>query len=120
MGGSIAVEAPLRRNSWHAKAPSPGCPLWVISGHSSVHQPMSALPLKADMSVEMDVRLVPLADSAARIMDLAEVRQPRQRSQRAYTWFREDLERLFGLLATRFKIISSRRLSAIWGRWLAG
>src|SRR5262245_17330355 len=25
------------------------CPLWVIRGHSSVHQPMSALPPKADM-----------------------------------------------------------------------
>src|SRR6478672_2438360 len=34
MGGSIAVEAPLSRNTWHAKAPSPGCPLWVISRHN--------------------------------------------------------------------------------------
>jgi hypothetical protein len=32
------------------------CLLWVISGHSSMHQPMSALPLKADMfSVRINV-----------------------------------------------------------------
>jgi hypothetical protein len=33
-------------------------PLWVISGHWILHQPMSALPLKADMlSLAIDVPL---------------------------------------------------------------
>jgi len=48
-GGMSATMTP----SHHRKGK---CPLWVISGHSSVHKPMSALPLKADMfSVRINV-----------------------------------------------------------------
>ena len=31
------------------KPPTPGCPLWVMSGHVGLHESESALPLKADI-----------------------------------------------------------------------
>ena len=43
------------------------CPLWVISGHKSADQRMSAFPLKADiLSAALHVRYVPLADIVQR------------------------------------------------------